>query len=40
MTYYLLRAMSALGLVWDLKPVPVERRESSQLNPSNKDRFK
>ena len=30
-TYYLLRAMSALGLVWDLKPVPVERRECNRL---------
>lgn len=32
-TYYLLRGMAALGLVWDLKPVPVERRESNRLKP-------
>jgi len=33
MTYYFLRLMAALGLVWDLKPVPVHRRESNRLNP-------
>lgn len=33
-TYYLLRAMSTLGLVWDLKPVPIARRESNQIKPS------
>lgn len=27
-TYYVLRAMAALGLVWDLKPVPRERRDA------------
>jgi len=32
MTYYILRAMAALGLVWDLKPVPVARRESNRLD--------
>lgn len=32
-TYYLLKAMSALGLVWDLKPIPVERRDSNRLKP-------
>ena len=40
LTYYGLRAMSALGLVWDLKPVPVERRESNRLQPSRKRLFK
>jgi len=35
-TYYLLRFMSALGLVWDLKPVPVERRESNQIASSRR----
>lgn len=34
MTYYFLRAMSAVGLVWDLKPIPLEYRESNQLMPS------
>ena len=34
MTYYVLRALSALGLVWDLKPVPLERRESNHLQAS------
>ena len=33
-TYYLLRAMSSLGLVWDLKPVPVDRRELNKIKPS------
>jgi len=33
MTYYALRAMAALGLVWELKPVPVERRETNRLKP-------
>ncbi len=33
-TYYLLRAMSALGLVWDLKPVPLQYRESNRIKPS------
>lgn len=36
MTYYLLRAMSALGLVWDLKPVPVKQRESNRIKPSGR----
>ena len=31
MTYYFLRLMAALGLVWDLKPVPVKVRESNRL---------
>ena len=30
-TYYALRAMSWLGLVWDLKPVPASRRDAGQL---------
>jgi len=34
MTYYLLRLMAALGLVWDLKPVPVKHRESNRLKLS------
>ena len=36
MTYYFLRAMAALGLVWDLKPVPLERRESNRLKPAGR----
>ena len=32
-TYYLLRGMAALGLVWDLKPVPAARRDANRLNP-------
>lgn len=36
MTYYLLRAMSALGLVWDLKPVPVKQRESNRIKSSGR----
>ena len=40
LTYYGLRAMSALGLVWDLKPVPLERRESNRLQPSHNRSFK
>jgi len=32
--------MSALGLVWDLKPVPVERREANRLKPSHNRLFK
>jgi stearoyl-CoA desaturase (delta-9 desaturase) len=36
MTYYLLRVMSALGLVWDLKPVPVDRRDANRIKPNRK----
>jgi stearoyl-CoA desaturase (delta-9 desaturase) len=36
MTYYLLRAMAALGLVWDLKPVPVKQRESNRIKQSGR----
>lgn len=32
-TYYLLRAMSALGLIWDLKPVPAELTEPNRIAP-------
>lgn len=28
LTYYVLRTLAALGLVWDLRPVPRERREA------------
>ena len=31
MTYYVLRLMAALGLVWELKPVPVRARESNRV---------
>lgn len=31
LTYYLLRAMAACGLVWDLKPVPERIREARQI---------
>jgi stearoyl-CoA desaturase (delta-9 desaturase) len=31
LTYYLLRAMAACGLVWDLKPVPARIREARQI---------
>ena len=34
MTYYILRFMATLGLVWDLKPVPVKHRDSNRINPS------
>jgi len=27
-TYYLLRALAALGIIWELKPVPREIRDS------------
>ncbi len=36
MTYYILRLLASLGLVWDLKPVPVKHRESNRLNPSRR----
>ena len=39
-TYYILRFMASLGLVWDLKPVPVERRESNRIRPRQGKRFK
>ena len=35
LTYYLLRLMSGLGLIWALKPVPLERRESNRLIPAS-----
>jgi stearoyl-CoA desaturase (delta-9 desaturase) len=38
MTYYVLRLMAALGLVWDLKPVPVKVRESNRLAPPRRRR--
>jgi stearoyl-CoA desaturase (delta-9 desaturase) len=31
MTYYILRLMAALGLVWELKPVPVRVKESNRV---------
>ena len=31
LTYYFLRCLAALGLVWNLKPVPVEKRDSFRL---------
>lgn len=40
LTYYGLRAMAVLGLVWDLKPVSAERRESNRLQPSYNRLFK
>ena len=39
-TYYLLRAMSALGLIWDLKPVPAELTESNRIAPLTKRFYK
>jgi stearoyl-CoA desaturase (delta-9 desaturase) len=30
-TYYLLRVLAALGIIWDLKPVPAEVRESQRI---------
>jgi len=30
-TYYLLRSMAAMGLIWDLKPVPRNIRESNRI---------
>ena len=39
-TYYLLRGMSAMGLIWDLKPVPVKRRESGLINDKRRNTFK
>jgi stearoyl-CoA desaturase (Delta-9 desaturase) len=34
-TYYLLKAMSWLGIIWDLKPVPVSVRDHHprRINP-------
>jgi len=40
MTYYLLRFMASLGLVWDLKPVPVERRETNRIKPRSGRKFR
>ena len=31
LTWYFLKMMSSVGLVWDLKPVPVSKRESGKL---------
>ncbi|MEM1411625.1 MAG: fatty acid desaturase, partial [Pseudomonadota bacterium] len=31
-TYYLLRGLAALGLIWDLKPVPEARRRSNRID--------
>jgi len=31
LTYYLLRLLAALGIVWDLKPVPGPVRESNRV---------
>ena len=31
-TYYLLRSMAAMGLIWDLKPVPQNIRESNRID--------
>ena len=36
-TYYLLRTLSALGLVWDLKPVPAERRDANRLDSPGRE---
>ncbi len=33
LTYYFLKTLEAFGLVWDLKPVPKERRQSNLINP-------
>ncbi len=40
MTYYALRVMAALGLVWELKPVPLKYRESNRLKPARRKLFK
>ena len=40
MTYYFLRFMASLGLVWELKPVPIKRRESNQIKPRNGKKFR
>ncbi len=40
MTYYALRVMAALGLVWELKPVPLKHRESNRLKPARRKLFK
>ena len=39
-TYYLLRGMSAIGLIWDLKLVPATRRESGCLQQSKRNSLK
>lgn len=31
LTYYFLRMLESMGLVWDLKPVPVKRREQGKI---------
>jgi stearoyl-CoA desaturase (delta-9 desaturase) len=36
LTYYLLRMMSAVGLIRDLKPVPLELRESNRIVPAKR----
>ena len=28
LTYYCLRLLAALGLIWDLRPVPADKREA------------
>jgi stearoyl-CoA desaturase (delta-9 desaturase) len=35
LTYYFLRSLQLLGLVWDLKPVPIKRREQGKIPVSN-----
>jgi stearoyl-CoA desaturase (delta-9 desaturase) len=32
LTYYLLRALAAVGLIWDLRTVPISRRETGRLD--------
>ncbi len=35
LTFYFLKTLEAFGLVWDLKPVPKERRQSNLINPAD-----
>ncbi len=35
LTYYFLKTLEAFGLVWDLKPVPKERRQANLINPAD-----
>ena len=37
LTFYVLKFMSMLGLIWDLKPVPAKRLHSNRLNPHSLD---
>jgi stearoyl-CoA desaturase (delta-9 desaturase) len=33
-TYYIIRFLGLLGIVWDIRPVPVKVKESNKIHPS------